>query len=113
MNDRCIRGTVGFRPVLTKAGDRQHNQCGVDRLQRIVAKPKARHHVRTVIFDHDIGLGNQILDQVYRTGRAKIHTDIAFPRILLMVVTGEPSDVAAPKPGYVAIRRLDLNHICP
>ena len=99
--------------ALTKARNRQHDQARIDRFQRVVAESEAGHHIRTVVLDNDIRLGNQVLDQIYRSRRAQVQTNVALTRILLVVITRQPRDIAAPQASHIAIWWLDLHDIGP
>jgi hypothetical protein len=111
--DRAVAGLLGIGPGLAVAGDADHDQPRVDGRERIEAEPPLLHRAGPEILDQDVGLRDELLDQVLAGRLAGVDLD----RLLVAGDDRPPQRLAvrllaAPFPHRVAgARLLDLDHL--
>ncbi|MNO82804.1 hypothetical protein D3C76_740890 [compost metagenome] len=102
---------VFHRPGLAKARQAHHHQARVQRMQHIPPQTKFFQHARAKVFDQDVGLGQQALEDIAALGVLEVEGE----RLLVAGLHEPPQRGAlvqlAPLAQRVAaIGRFDLDH---
>jgi len=62
----------------------------------LVTKAQPGHYIRPVVFDENIGAGHQLSNQFFCAVSPQIYADVAFARVLLVVIPRNIGDSTPP-----------------
>ncbi|KAG1648565.1 hypothetical protein GQR58_029736 [Nymphon striatum] len=91
VQDRGIGSAPGFGAVLAEAADRQHDDVGLASLERFVVEPVPSHDPGPEVLDDDVGLLDELQDQLGATRLAQVDADVLLADVLLHVIADEPA----------------------
>jgi hypothetical protein len=111
VDDGRVGGQSGRGPGLAIAGHGAEHEIGTHGPEGLVVEPEPLHHAGPEILHHEIGVGDQALDDVDGRGLLEIEHEAPLARIELPEVAAHP--VAQRRPGahQLAVRGLDLHHV--
>ena len=84
----------------------------MSRCQRRVVEAEAAHDARPVVFDEDIGGGDETPHDLLAASGAEIQHDAALAAIDGIEAGALDSRRASHPPRRIAAGRLDLDHVC-
>jgi hypothetical protein len=113
LRDRVVAGPAGIRTELAPSGNRHINDVRLDRAYRMIADTPFVHRPGLEIFDHDIGFGGQLEEDVASFTISQIEAQAALVTIDCSV---HETDVRARKhrrqpTTHFAIWSFDFDHV--
>ncbi|MGF6838118.1 hypothetical protein QF001_001985 [Paraburkholderia youngii] len=110
--DRTEARTVTIRAGLTVAGNAHHRQSPVQRVQHVPAEAELFERTGTQIFDDDVGIGGEALDDLDAIGRFQIHADgLLVARLQIPPQRRAFMQLAPFAKGIASFGRFDLDHV--
>src|SRR3546814_12260259 len=71
----AVAGAAAVRPVLSEAGDPDHDDARIDRLEVLVAEAPAFESLRPEILDDDVAVRDELLDEILAARAFKVAGD--------------------------------------
>ena len=119
LNDEVVPGARRIGPVLAEAGDRAIDEARVERRQARIIEPVFGERADLEVFDHDIGIGDEVEDGLPPPGRGEVGDDGALAPVAGVEIGGVGRPVRIvdegrpPAARVVACGMLDLDHLGP
>ena len=109
-HDRAVAEPSAPRPGRPERVRAEHHDARVDGAQRLVAEPQPLERARLEVLEHDVGLGDEPLEQRHALRRAQVDAEAALVAAAGDEAVREPAAVAhARRVGEGAV--LDLDHV--
>src|SRR6185437_6826900 len=110
--DRAEARPVAIRTRLTVAGDADHRQLRVDRVQHVPAKAEFFERAGTQILDHHVGFGGKPLDDLDAIRGLQVHAHgLLVARLQIPPERGAFMQLAPFAKGIAGFGRFDLDDV--
>ena len=111
-----VAGAVGLRPQVAVAGDVRVDDAGVAPADRLIVEAELFQDALAGVGDHDVGLRDQLLQNLPPLGGAQVQGDAALVGVgdvkeRVFVVRGRHLQLRPEGAPVVALRRLDLDDV--
>ena len=80
-HDRAVAEPAAPRPGRAERVGAQHHEVGLDGAQRLVAEPELLERPRLEVLEHDVGAGDEPLQQRDALRRAQVHAELRLLRL--------------------------------